>query len=226
MTERPVVHVLALAVDPAWRRRPAAEREEDVAAFIRAVERTADAAPLHTYSTLLRRDAQLLFWRQAPTLEVLEETAAAMLAAGVGRWCTPAHSLVGLLRPSVYVRHPTAQEQALQDGERSRYLIVYPFVKSADWYLTPRDRRQEVMAEHIRVGRGYPQVRQCLAYSFGVDDQEFIVAYETDDLRVFQDLVMALRETEARRSTVRDTPILAGVRRPLAQALGLLGGSP
>ncbi len=227
MTERPFVHVLALAVDPAWRRRPAGEREEDAAAFVRAVERTADAAPLHTYSMVgLRRDAQLLFWRQASSLEALEETAAAFLAAGVGRWCVPAHSLVGLVRPSVYVRRPTVQEQALQSGERSRYLVVYPFVKSTDWYLTAPDRRREVMAEHIRVGRRFPMVRQCLAYSFGLDDQEFIVAYETDDLPAFQDLVMALRETEARRSTVRDTPILVGIRRPLADALRLLGGTP
>jgi chlorite dismutase len=227
VTERPFVHVLALAVDPAWRRRPPADREEEIFAFVRAVERTADAVSLHTYSMVgLRREAQLLFWRQAETLDILEETAAKMLAVGLGRWCTVACSLVGLLRPSVYVRRPTVQEQALQDGERSRYLIVYPFVKSADWYLTARDRRQEVMAEHIRVGRRYPRVRQCLAYSFGLDDQEFIVAYETDDLQAFQDLVMALRETEARRSTVRDTPILVGIHRPLHQALRLLGGPP
>jgi chlorite dismutase len=76
----------------------------------------------------------------------------------------------------------------------------------------------------MKVGHAYQQVRQLLAYSFGLDDQEFIVAYETDELVIFQDLVRDLRETESRRSTVRDTPIITGIHRPLGEILGLLSG--
>jgi len=221
---RRVVQVLALRVDPAWRRLPEAQREEDVARFRDAAHAAARRVLTHTYSMVgLRADADLLFWRLAAALEDLEETAALLLRSGLGRWCRVAHSLLGLLRPSVYVKRPTAQEQALVDGRRSRYLVVYPFVKSTEWYLTPKETRQRIMAEHIRVGHEYPMVRQLLAYSFGVDDQEFIVAYETDDLAAFQELVMALRETESRRATVRDTPILTGIHRPLEEALHLLG---
>ncbi len=79
------------------------------------------------------------------------------------------------------------------------------------------------MNEHIRVGHDFPQVRQLLAYSTGLDDQEFIVAYEIDDLVAFQDLVIALRETEARRFTLTDQPILTAIHRPLGEALQLLG---
>jgi chlorite dismutase len=82
-----------------------------------------------------------------------------------------------------------------------------------------------VMRGHMRVGHKYPQVRQLLAYSFGLDDQEFIVAYETDDLIAFQDLVRDLRETESRRSTVRDTPIITGIHRPVADILAMLDGA-
>ena len=224
MTERLFVHVLTLRVDPAWRRIAAAERDDDVAAFTAAAERAAHQVTMYTYSMVgLRADAQLLFWRLGATLESLEETASLLLRSGLGRWCAPAHAMVGLMRPSTYTKRPTDQEQAMLAGERSRYLVVYPFVKSTEWYLTPHEERQRVMAEHIRVGREYPMVRQCLAYSFGLDDQEFIVAYETDDLSAFQDLVMALRETESRRATVRDTPILTGIHRPLEDALRLLG---
>jgi len=224
MTERPFVHVLTLRVDPAWRRIAAAERDDDVAAFTAAAERAAHQVTMYAYSMIgLRADAQLLFWRLGATLESLEETASLLLRSGLGRWCAPAHAMVGLMRPSTYTKRPTDQEQAMLAGERSRYLVVYPFVKSTEWYLTPHEERQRVMAEHIRVGREYPMVRQCLAYSFGLDDQEFIVAYETDDLSAFQDLVMALRETESRRATVRDTPILTGIHRPLEDALRLLG---
>jgi chlorite dismutase len=161
----------------------------------------------------------------AESLEALEESAADLLASGIGQWLTPAISMIGLTRPSQYVKRPTAQEQSLFTGDRSRYLVVYPFVKSVEWYLTAAEERQAIMRGHMKVGHAYPQVRQLLAYSFGLDDQEFIVAYETDDLVAFQDLVRELRETESRRSTVRDTPIITGIHRSLGDVLGLLTGS-
>ena len=108
-------------------------------------------------------------------------------------------------------------------GTRSRYIIVYPFVKTAEWYLLDRGARQTMMNEHMKIGHQYPMIQQLLAYSFGLDDQEFIVAYETDDLPAFVDLVYALRMSEGRRYTLRDTPILTGVHRPIRQILQLLG---
>ena len=219
------VHAWLLRLDPAWRRLAAAERRNDVDAFCDAVARTERRLVQHAYSTIgLRADGELLLWRMAERLEDVEQTAAGLLAAGIGRWLSPAISMIGLTRPSQYVKRPTAQEQSLFEGERSRYLVVYPFVKSTDWYLTPASARQAIMRAHMRVGHRYPQVRQLLAYSFGLDDQEFIVAYETDDLVAFQDLVKELRETESRRATVRDTPLITGVHRPLGEVLAMLDG--
>ena len=154
-----------------------------------------------------------------------ESAAAGLLRAGLGRWLTVRHSLIGRIGPSQYVRKPTDQEQSLFGGERSRYLVVYPFTKSTDWYLLSKEARQGVMNEHMRVGHEYPTIRQALAYSFGLDSQEFVVAYETDDLVAFGDLVRALRSTESRRSTVSDTPILLGIHRPIDEILGLLGAA-
>ena len=225
MSDERVVHAWLLRLDPAWRRRAADERRADVENFCEAAERIDRRLTQHAYSTIgLRAEGDLLLWRLADDLEAVEETAADLLAAGIGRWLTPAISMIGLTRPSQYVKRPTAQEQSLFTGERSRYLVVYPFVKSVEWYLTPADERQQVMRGHMKVGHAYPQVRQLLAYSFGLDDQEFIVAYETDDLVAFQDLVRELRETESRRSTVRDTPIITGIHRPLGRILELLSG--
>jgi chlorite dismutase len=220
---RSFVQALALGLDPAWRRQPEEQRCEDAVAFCRAVEH-APAVTTHCYSMIgLRAEADLLIWRLAPSLEALEEAAAGALRAGAGRWMRVTQSLLGLIQPSQYVRKPTPQEQSLFSGERSRYLIVYPFTKSAEWYLLGKDARQGIMNEHIRVGHSYPQVRQLLANSFGLDDQDFVVAYETDDLVAFSDLVRELRHTESRRSTLRDTPILTGIHRPLDEILGLLG---
>jgi chlorite dismutase len=225
LSDERFVHAWLLALDPAWRRLPPAERAADGAAFCAAAERSAKRLMQHAYSTIgLRARGDLLLWRMADRIEEIEETAADLLASGIGRWLTPALSMIGLTRPSQYVKRPSSQEQSLFTGERSRYLVVYPFVKSVEWYLTPADARREVMKGHMRVGHRYPQVRQLLAYSFGLDDQEFIVAYETDDLVAFQDLVRELRETESRRSTVRDTPIVTAIHRPLAEILQSLSG--
>jgi chlorite dismutase len=226
MSDERYVHAWLLRLDQAWRRRPATEREADIGAFCTAADRAAARLVQHAYSTIgLRAEGDLLLWRMAERIDDVEETAADLLASGIGRWLTPAISMIGLTRPSQYVKRPSSQEQSLFSGERSPYLVVYPFVKSVEWYLTPADERREVMKGHMRVGHRYPQVRQLLAYSFGLDDQEFIVAYETHDLVAFQDLVRELRETESRRSTIRDTPIVTGIHRPLGQILQLLSGS-
>ena len=223
MNDECFVHAWLLRLDPAWRRLPVDDRRADVATFCAAAGRAEAQLLQHSYSTIgLRAEGDVLLWRLSESLEAVEQSAGDLLAAGIGRWMTPALSMIGLTRPSQYVKRPTAQEQSLFSGERSRYLIVYPFVKSTEWYLAPAEERQAVMKSHMRVGHAYPQVRQLLAYSFGLDDQEFIVAYETDDLVAFQDLVRDLRATESRRSTVRDTPIVTGIRRPLGEILSLL----
>jgi chlorite dismutase len=225
MSEERYVHAWLLRLDPAWRRTGLGERRADVDAFCAAAGRAEARLLQHAYSTIgLRAEGDLLLWRLADSIEAVEETAADLLASGIGRWMTPALSMIGLTRPSQYVKRPTTQEQSLFSGERSRYLVAYPFVKSTEWYLASAEERQEVMKGHMRVGHAYPQVRQLLAYSFGLDDQEFIVAYETDDLVAFQDLVRDLRATESRRATVRDTPIVTGIHRPLGDVLRLLAG--
>ena len=222
MSDERTVHAWLLRLDPAWRRLSGDERRADVDAFCAATARAERRVLQLSYSTIgLRAEGDLLLWRMADSLEAVEETAADLLASGIGRWMSPALSMVGLTRPSQYVKRPTTQEQSLFSGERSRYLVVYPFTKSTEWYLSSAEERQEVMKGHMRIGHSYPQVRQLLAYSFGLDDQEFIVAYETDDLVAFQDLVRDLRATESRRSTVRDTPIVTGIHRPLGEILGM-----
>ncbi|HEX2194982.1 MAG TPA: chlorite dismutase family protein [Candidatus Limnocylindria bacterium] len=225
MTDERFVQALVLRLEPAWRRLPEDERRADALAFAAAAAPEERGMLQETYSTIgLRAEGDLLLWRMAERIEDLEQSAARALACGVGRWMSVALTLIGLSRPSQYVKRPSSQEQSLFTGERSRYLVVYPFVKSVDWYLTPLEKRKQVMAGHMRIGHRYSQVRQLLAYSFGLDDQEFVVAYETDDLVAFQDLVRELRETEARRSTVRDTPIITGIRRPIGDVLDMLSG--
>ena len=221
------IQALALGVEPAWRREPDAARHEDGRRFLEAFAGVADAGVRQlTYSSIgLEAGVDVVLWRMASDVDALERSAAALLRTGLGRWMTVRHSFIGRIGPSQYVRKPTEQEQSLFDGERSRYLVVYPFTKSADWYLLSKEARQGVMNEHMRVGHDYPTVRQALAYSFGLDGQDFVVAYETDDLVAFGDLVRALRATESRRSTVTDQPILLGIHHTVDEVLELLGAA-
>lgn len=223
MTGGNYVQALALGLDPAWRRLTRDERCRSAEEFCSAVRKHSHVTTF-TYSMIgLEAGTDVLLWSLGPSLEALEESSARTLRSGMGTWMTVRHSFLGIIRPSQYVKRPTPQEQSLFTGERSSYLIVYPFTKSADWYLMPRDERQKVMNEHMKVGHRYQQVRQLLAYSFGVDDMDFLVAYETDDLPAFGDLVHELRGTESRRTTVRDTPILTGIHRPIQEITRLLG---
>jgi chlorite dismutase len=223
MTDSLYVHALALGLDPAWRRLDRDDRCRSAQEFGAAVTSPSEVTTF-TYSMIgLKADVDILLWSLSPSLDDLEQTNAVALRSGMGTWMTARHSFLGIIKPSQYVKRPTPQEQSLFSGERSRYLIVYPFTKSADWYLLSQEQRQKVMNEHMKVGHRYHRVRQLLAYSFGVDDMDFLVAYETDDLPAFGELVRELRGTESRRSTIRDTPILTGIHRPIEEITRLLG---
>ena len=223
MTESRFVHALALGLDPAWRRLPREERCESATELQTAVGAQSEVTTFAYSMVGLQAGTDLLLWSLAPSLDALEEKSASVLRAGMGQWMRTTESFLGIIQPSQYVKKPTPQEQSLFSGERSRYLVVYPFTKSTDWYLLAREARQGIMNEHMRVGHDFPEVRQLLAYSFGVDDMDFLVAYETNDLPKFGDLVRALRGTDSRRSTIRDTPILTGIHRPIGEITALLG---
>ena len=223
MTESRYVHALALGLDAAWRRLSREDRCQSAAEFAAAVGAESEVTTFPYSMVGLQPGTDLLLWSLASSLDALEVKAASVLRAGMGQWMQVKESFLGIIQPSQYVKKPTPQEQSLFSGERSRYLVVYPFTKSTDWYLLGREARQGIMNEHMRVGHDFPEVRQLLANSFGVDDMDFLVAYETDDLPKFGELVRALRGTDSRRSTVRDTPILTGIHRPIVEITALLG---
>jgi chlorite dismutase len=218
------VQYLFLKVDSAWRRLDATMRAAGRAEFEEVLASAAPQVTTHAYSTLgLKADAQLMLWWKSSNAVTVQDTLGALLATGLGRYCEIGHSLWGLTRPSIYTKRRTTQEQAVDETTRLNYLVVYPFSKTIEWYLMSRDARQGMMNEHMRIGHEFGDVRQVLLYTTGLDDQEFIVAYETETLERHQDLVIALRSTEARRYTLRDTPIFTAVHRPLRDALALLG---
>ena len=207
-----------------WRLLPEGVKEQGAAEFLEAVERFRDPIIMETYSTLgLRTDADFLIWKGCPELLPIQEMAAALNRTGLGRYLTLSHSLLALTRKSVYTRAEPLESDFKVDPGNGTYLFVYPFVKTREWYALPFDERQRLMAEHIKIGHEFPDVQLHTAYSFGLDDQEFVVSFLTDHPKRFQSLVMRLRESAASRYTLRDVPIFTCVKRPLPAILESLG---
>ena len=117
---------------------------------------------------------------------------------------------------------PHGRESHAHHPRQRKYLFVYPFVKTRDWYLLPLEERQEIMDVHIKVGNEFPSVKLNTTYSFGLDDQDFVVAFETEEPKDFLDLVMELRETQSSKYTQRDTPIFTCVQMPMENVLDQL----
>jgi chlorite dismutase len=120
--------------------------------------------------------------------------------------------LWGFTKPSIYSKATkSTQEIDPFSNDRKKFLTVYPFVKTSEWYLLKQDTRQGMMNEHIRIGKQYPEILQLLLYCFGLSNNEFVVVYEMDSIVLFEKLVYDLRQSEARKYTLRDTPIYTGI---------------
>jgi len=219
-------------VRPEWRLLPAEEREaqrREVAALI-AETAAIEGAVLRTYSlTGTRGDADFMIWLVSDNLDHLHGFAARLNATRLAAHLETPYHYFAMTKRSMYVdRH----EHASQEGRSNRlvivpggrrYLFVYPFVKTRAWYRLSKEERQRQMSEHITLGHRYPTVKINTTYSFGLDDQEFVVAFETDHVADFLDLVQAMRESEASTHTVRDTPSFTCIRCEPEEMLAALG---
>jgi len=221
--ERHFVKYTFLKVDPAWRRLDQEERAEHKREFIAACEDFAAERLLRAFSTVgTRGDADMMLLTQATNLERIHEFHVVLAQSGLMKWCATPYSYLALTKESEY-----SDESRLEvRPAKGKYLFVYPFVKTRDWYLLSAEERWRIMQEHIRVGREFPSVDLNTSYSFGLDDQEFVVAFETDDPRDFLDLVQRLRTTESSRFTKRDTPTFTCISTSVERALAALDGTP
>lgn len=221
---RQVVKFSFYRVDPSWRGLSEAERERGKDEFCRAVDAFAGRLLVRSYSAVgLRGDVDFLLWQIGDRLEDIQSLAAAILGTPMGPCLSMPYSYLAMTRRSVYVSAEEAASRNRLHPADSRYLFVYPFVKTRDWYQLPLEERQAMMDQHIAIGRTYPSVKLNTTYSFGLDDQEFVVSFETNEPADFLDLVMELREARSSLYTLRDTPVFTCIARPLRETLDTLG---
>ncbi len=211
-------------VDPAWRRLPVEERAAHKDAFAEVVEEFSGRFDhLRTYSTAgVRPDCDLFLWKIVDRYETLGELGAALNATPLAAWLETPYNYLATTKASEYT---SARRARKITPHGSPYLVVYPFVKVRPWYALSEDDRRRAMDEHIRIGRDeFPTIHNHTTYSFGIDDQEFMTAFECDEPADFMHLMLRLRDSEASRYTERDTPIFVGRHVTIRDALARLDG--
>jgi chlorite dismutase len=225
MTGRHFVKFTFLKLDPAWRRRTSDERAQDKEEFAAACADFAEDHFLRAYSLVgTRGDCDLMVRAAAPTLEPIHELHVLLNQSGLMRWAQTPYSYLAMTKPSPY----SDEERPLAPREHveSKYLIVYPMWKKREWYMLPAEERMRVMRGHIEVGRSHPSIDINTAYSYGLDDQEFVVSFDADDPGEFLDLVHELRGTESSAYTESETPIFTCISCSVERALDALDGEP
>jgi chlorite dismutase len=228
--KRQMIGFTFFKVLPEWRRLPAAERAEHKRLFADVIERWNQPGRLLslTYSTVgLRPDCDMVLWRICYTPDDLSEMTAELMATPLGGYLELANNYISMTKRSQYLighEHEGQHDSrgAIRPGGQ-KYIFIYPFWKMRSWYLLPMQERQRLMNEHIRIGHLYPRVKLNTTYSFGLDDQEFVVAFESNHPEDFLDLVQQLRETEISAYTLKDTPIYTCIRMTPEAMLDRLG---
>jgi chlorite dismutase len=191
------------------------------------VENFANSNLIMAYSLVgIRGDADFLLWSISRSLEEIQSFTSLLLKSELGKYLILPYSYLAMTRKSEYLG---SHEHAGQDGVTrqppgdSRYLFVYPFIKKREWYFLPHEERTRMMAQHFKIGHKYPSVRIHTGYSFGLDDQEFVLAFETNEPAEFSELVLELRSSEASRYTELETPIFTCLQMKISEILDLLG---
>ncbi len=231
-TARQFVKFAFFAIDPAWRRLDEKTRAAHKAEFAELLNEIGerDGVILKTYSLVgTRGDADLMVWLVGDDPSLFHEFDARKNRLGIGGYLTSPYHYFSMTKRSMYVEKHVHENQEGRSNRlviaptNRKYLFVYPFVKTRAWYRLPAEERQRQMTSHIEMGHKYPSVKINTTYSFGLDDQEFVVAFESDSVADFLDLVHEMRETEASTHTVRDVPSFTCMLMDAATALEALG---
>jgi chlorite dismutase len=211
-------------VDPAWRleENPSVRNTESFAEVVDAFAERFEH--LRTYTvTGVRPDCDFFLWKITERFDDLLELGAALNATPLAAWLETPYSYLATTKASQYT---SARKARKITPHGLPYLVVYPFVKVRPWYTLPEEERQRAMDEHMRIGREeFPGIKNHTTYSFGIDDQEFMTAFECEEPADFMHLMLRLRDSEASRYTERDTPIFVGRHVPIREALAALDGA-
>ena len=228
--ERQLVKFTFFKVAPEWRRLDAGERERQIAELVAVVESWARRNLVRCYSTIgTRGDTDFMIWQVSYEIEEIQQMAGELLGTALGGYLATPYSYLSMTKSSAYVEkyagpgEDRATRLALAPGAH-KYLFVYPLTKMREWYGLPAEERQQIMNQHIAIGATYSSVKINTTYAFGLDDPEFVLAFESDQPGDFLDLVQELRASVSSAYTQTDVPVftcVAATARGMLEALSL-----
>ena len=193
------------SLNPSFYALPSSVQKKSKQQFLKALQQEKEVV-IYTYATLgLKANTAIMLWLQAETFDAIQVYINTLMHTKLGEHLSITQTLLGMARPTQYSPLATGYMKTQRKG--GRYLVIYPFTKTKEWHLLAFEKRRSLMGGHVMIGKKYPQIEQVLLYSYGIDDSEFIVSYEMDDLLAFQSLVMELRTDAVRAYTQKDTPI-------------------
>ena len=202
---------------------PAAEQLAAKAAFSTCIKEDKRLIVEAYLTRGLKAHTTFMLWCRGQNPAHVQDLLGQLNRTRLGQYLTLSQTYFGMVRPSIYSGRTGKPEQVIQNHEqRLAYFVLYPFTKTHDWYQLELPKRKEIMYEHMNIGVNFPDIRQCLLYSYGVDDQEFLVSYEMTTLEQFQELVIKLRSTIVRPYTLSDTPVYTGIYHPLKELMDAL----
>lgn len=228
MSEREFLKYTFFKVDSEWRRLSEEVKTAAKQEFVILVQEFANKKIFRSYSLVgIRGDVDFMFWMTSKKLEDFQDFTSQLMASTLGKYLEIPYSYLALTRQSEYLGgHRHEGQEGVSLGRRpgdAKYLFVYPFTKKREWYMLPHEERRMIMAQHFKIGHKYPSVKINTGYSFGLDDQEFVLTFETDQPADFSELVMELRSSEASRYTALEIPLFTCIAMDIAEIVDLLG---
>ena len=206
-------------VNPDWKRLSLQACEASKKEFLNLLKEYGREFSIRTYSLIgTRGDVDFATWLITDSVEALQDIHSSLLKTSFGKYLSTPYSYLAMFKHSEYFGKSTEAEPA-----GSKYLFVYPLTKKREWYSLPFEERQRIMRDHVQIGHKYSSVKIHTAYSFGLDDYEFVLSFETDHPQDFLNLVMGLRTSEASKYTALETPIFTCVNMKLKKMLDLFG---
>ena len=208
-------------VDPKWRWMADLAKDESAKEVENVIKNS--GIMFRSYSNLgLRDDADFLFWFAAKSVEEIQKVIEKLYKTVFGKYIIPSRTYLSCTRPSLYVQEQKPQG-FVTGTEPKKHVVVYPFTKTREWYLLSKEKRQEIMDEHIGISKKYPQIILNTTYSFGIHDEDFMLAFEVDDIRDFQDLIMDLRESQVSTYVKNDIPMIVCVKKDIVPLISSMG---
>jgi chlorite dismutase len=203
-------------LDPEWKGLSPSQAQHVKREFLELLERQQEDIQVRTYSLVgTRADIDFMFWIITDSLLKIQDFHSKILKSSLGRYLSTPYSFIAMFRPSEYFGKTSNDPQPVG----SKYLFVYPLTKKREWYSIPFDERRKIMKDHVQIGVKYSSVSIHTAYSFGIDDYEFVLSFETDYPQDFVNLVMELRSSEASKYTAVETPLFTCIASTMDEVL-------